>query len=105
MPTSPVDFAAAWAASIQQRPGIRLDPAEDRAFWQSNAAHYDERVGASSTVDQTLALIRGLLRPDDTLLDVGAGTGRFALPLASSVKQVTTLDQSAVMLDEGQSDN
>jgi ubiquinone/menaquinone biosynthesis C-methylase UbiE len=41
---------------------------------------------------QQLALIRGLLRPDDTLLDVGAGTGRFALPLASSVKQVTALD-------------
>jgi SAM-dependent methyltransferase len=38
------------------------------------------------------------LHPDDTLLDVGAGSGRFALPLARSVKQVTALDLSPDML-------
>ncbi|MEM9777676.1 MAG: class I SAM-dependent methyltransferase, partial [Chloroflexota bacterium] len=33
------------------------------------------------------------------LLDVGAGTGRFALPLANSVKEVTALDHAAPMLE------
>jgi SAM-dependent methyltransferase len=99
MTATPVDFIAAWAASIRQRPNLRLDPAEDRAFWQQYAGQYDTRVGADSTAAQSLALIAALLRPEDTLLDVGAGTGRFALPLAAQVRSVTALDQSAAMLD------
>jgi SAM-dependent methyltransferase len=39
-----------------------------------------------------------LLHPDDDLLDIGAGTGRFALPLAHYVRRVTALDHSPAML-------
>ncbi|NJO81826.1 MAG: methyltransferase domain-containing protein [Blastochloris sp.] len=99
MPSTPVDFIDAWAASIRQRPNLRRDPAEDRHFWQQYAAQYDTRAGADATATQSLALIGSLLRPDDTLLDVGAGTGRFAVPLAHQVRSVTALDQSAAMLD------
>jgi len=95
----PIDFIAAWEASLRQRPNPRLDPAEDRAFWQQHAAQYDARAGRDATATQSLALIERLLRPDDTLLDVGAGTGRFAIPLARQVRRVTALDQSAAMLD------
>jgi len=95
----PIDFIAAWEASLRQRPNPRLDPAEDRAFWQQHAAQYDARAGRDATATQSLALIERLLRPDDTLLDVGAGTGRFAIPLARQVRSVTALDQSAAMLD------
>ncbi|MCX7791289.1 MAG: class I SAM-dependent methyltransferase [Chloroflexaceae bacterium] len=99
MSTSPIDFVAAWAAAMRRRPSKRLDPAEDRAFWQQYAAEYDVRAGSAGAVPRCLALVAGLLGPDDTLLDVGAGTGRFTLPLARHVRSVTALDQSAAMLD------
>ncbi|MDW8215616.1 MAG: class I SAM-dependent methyltransferase [Roseiflexaceae bacterium] len=92
------DFAAVWAAGMQRRPDARLDPAVDRAFWQQYAECYDERAGDASAIAQTLALIRDLVHPNDTLLDIGAGTGRFTLPLAQRVRHVTALDQSAAML-------
>ncbi len=99
MPSTTVDFIDAWEASIRQRPNLRRDPAEDRAYWQQHATQYDARAGTDSTAAQSLALIGNLLCPNDTLLDVGAGTGRFALPLARQICSVTALDQSAAMLD------
>lgn len=98
MPDELFDFAAAWAAGMQQRPDPRRDPAADRAFWQQYAERYDERAGDMSSIAQTLALISDLVHPTDTLLDIGAGTGRFTLPLAERVRHVTALDQSAAML-------
>lgn len=46
-----------------------------------------------------MAELQAIIRPNDTLLDVGAGTGRFALPLAQYVKSVTALDHSRAMLN------
>ncbi len=37
-------------------------------------------------------------RPDETWLDVGAGAGRFALPIARRVRDVVAIDASARML-------
>lgn len=98
MPASTLDFIAAWTAYQQQRPSTRLNPAADREFWEQHAARYDERASGPGGAAHTLALLQTLLQPDDTLLDVGAGTGRFALPLAHHVRQITALDQSAAML-------
>ena len=38
------------------------------------------------------------LKPEYTVLDVGAGTGRLAIPIARHVKSVTAIDQSEGML-------
>ena len=38
------------------------------------------------------------LKSDYTVLDIGAGTGRLAIPLAKRVKTVTAIDQSKGML-------
>ncbi|HSH60656.1 MAG TPA: methyltransferase domain-containing protein, partial [Acidimicrobiales bacterium] len=47
---------------------------------------------------QTLDALLALVRPEDTLLDVGTGTGRFAVPLAHVVRHVTALDHAPAML-------
>jgi len=39
------------------------------------------------------------LKPEYTVLDVGAGTGRLAIPIAKHVKSVTAIDQSKGMLE------
>jgi FkbM family methyltransferase len=48
--------------------------------------------------EPTLAALRALVRPDDTVLDIGAGGGRYALPLALAVREVIAIDPSEGML-------
>lgn len=49
--------------------------------------------------DAVLDVLLGLARPDDRWLDIGAGAGRFALPLALRVREVVAIDPSPSMLD------
>lgn len=49
--------------------------------------------------DPVLDVLRGLVQPGETLLDIGAGGGRYALPLALVAREVVALDPSHSMLD------
>ncbi|MBI2776327.1 MAG: NTP transferase domain-containing protein [Chloroflexi bacterium] len=49
--------------------------------------------------DPVLAALLDLARPGDTWLDVGAGAGRYALPIARRVRAVMAVDPSNSMLD------
>lgn len=51
------------------------------------------------TDDAVLDALIALARPGDTWLDIGAGAGRYALPLARSVREVIALDPSRSMLE------
>ncbi len=48
--------------------------------------------------DPQLDILLALARPDETWLDIGAGAGRFALPLARRVRRVIAVDPSEGML-------
>jgi len=48
--------------------------------------------------EPTLEALRALVRPEDTVLDIGAGGGRYALPLALETRRVTAIDPSDGML-------
>ncbi len=48
--------------------------------------------------DAQLDALLALARPDETWLDIGAGAGRFALPLARNVRRVVAVDPSVGML-------
>jgi CTP:molybdopterin cytidylyltransferase MocA len=48
--------------------------------------------------DPVLDVLLELARPDETWLDIGAGAGRYALPLARRVRDVIAVDQSVSML-------
>jgi molybdenum cofactor cytidylyltransferase len=61
------------------------------------------REDPTRTDDPTLNHLLDLLRPGETWLDVGAGAGRFALPIARALDEsggsVVALDPSTSMLD------
>jgi CTP:molybdopterin cytidylyltransferase MocA/SAM-dependent methyltransferase len=50
------------------------------------------------TDDPQLDELLGIARPEETWLDIGAGAGRFALPLALHVREVIAVDPSDGML-------
>lgn len=56
------------------------------------------RADPRRTGEPVLDVLRGLARPDDTWLDIGAGAGRYALPLALTVREVIAVDPSKSML-------
>jgi SAM-dependent methyltransferase len=49
--------------------------------------------------EPSLEALRSLVRPTDTVLDIGAGGGRLALPLALETRQVIAIDPSEGMLN------
>ncbi len=49
--------------------------------------------------EPALETLRALVRPTDTVLDIGAGGGRYALALALEVGEVIAVDPSAGMLN------
>jgi len=80
----------------------RLAPsrgAMDSAFWDRRADRYDAAMKCTRIEgDPLLRRLRRLTDASTTVLDVGAGTGRFALALAPGVRHVTAVDLSEGML-------
>jgi molybdenum cofactor cytidylyltransferase len=94
------DLAEAWAERVRanraQVDRFREVP-DGRDFYRPTSSLF--RADPSRTGDAVLAALLALARPDDTWLDIGAGAGRYALPLARRVREVIALDPSAAMLD------
>ncbi|MDQ6750062.1 MAG: class I SAM-dependent methyltransferase [Actinomycetota bacterium] len=68
-------------------------------FWDRRADRYAATARLKDTKDDPfLRRLRRVAGPSSTVVDVGAGTGRFALPLATDVKHVTAIDPSEGML-------
>lgn len=78
-----------------------VDPDVPHDPW---AAHYETVMSLSfgglyrQMTSQTLAEIDRLVPRDATILDLGAGSGRMALPLAQSGRRVIAVDRSTSML-------
>lgn len=81
----------------------RLQPgrgAIGAAFWDSRAKRFAARMPASTaTADPFYKRLRRATGRRSTVLDVGAGPGRFTLALAPHVTAVTAVDPSKGMLD------
>jgi SAM-dependent methyltransferase len=96
--------AARWRRLVTARLGEmeRLSPGLGSVsgdFWDHRAERYAASVSFADTEgDPFLGRLRRVAGPASTAIDVGAGTGRFALPLAAGVGYVTAVDPSAAML-------
>jgi SAM-dependent methyltransferase len=113
---APIDYAARWRALVagrdEQRGAGYRDGDAERDPWRSRAdrfAAYSDRLPEG---DLLFDRLRDIVRPDDTILDVGAGAGRYTLPLARLARRVIAVEPSPAMLrhleariDAGGADN
>jgi SAM-dependent methyltransferase len=88
----------AWArrvsANREQAERVR-EGAAPRDFYAAIAS--DFRADPRRTDEPALEVLRSLARPDETWLDIGAGGGRYALPLARHARSVIAVEPSEGM--------
>lgn len=97
---SAAEALTAWAHRVRaerdqtDRAREVADPADFYAP-TSHRFRFDPEAG----LDPVGEVLVDLARPDDTWLDVGAGGGRYALPIARRTRGVIAVDPSPSMLD------
>ncbi|GAC1700957.1 MAG: hypothetical protein NVS9B6_15260 [Candidatus Limnocylindrales bacterium] len=94
------DAAALWGEQVRARLGqtaeLRRAAGLDRDLWAPRRAkRYGETVGRATRADPFLARLLGA--PARRHLDIGAGTGRYAVPLARAGRDVIAMEPSAGM--------
>ncbi len=91
-----IDWNELWKATYTSH-GQRHKNSDPGKVWDKKAAYYDlESAGAGQGAPEDLNLAE--IRQGETVLDVGAGTGRLAVPIAVIAGHVTALDPSEKML-------
>ena len=92
------ELEASWAARVranrEQAERVREGPAPDD-FYAPVSSMF--RADPQRTDDPVLDAVLAFARPGERWLDVGAGAGRFALPLALVVDEVIALEPSPAM--------
>ena len=68
-------------------------------FWDRRARGYHRSTKDTAAHDPFFLKVRDVVTPQTTVLDVGAGTGRFTLALAPRVKHITAIEPNSPMLD------
>jgi SAM-dependent methyltransferase len=101
---TPADLAVvAWGAQVRaNREQVdRIREVGDGDFYATTTGLFQADPRRPDAEDATLAALRGLVGPGETWLDIGAGAGRYAMPLALAVGpagQVIAVETSAAML-------
>lgn len=113
MPSDPLlppvdDLLRAWAARV------RANREQVEQFREASAADFYAPIAGFFRADPrrrdepTLEALRGLVGPADTVIDIGAGGGRYALPLALCAREVIAVEPSDGMrrvLHEGMAEH
>jgi hypothetical protein len=89
-----IDWEERWRGMVEARAaaaGARGDP----GYWDRRAKTFARSTAARA--DEFLAVVEPFLAPTKTLIDVGAGAGRHAVPLASRLEWVTAVEPSEGM--------
>src|SRR5512133_3709761 len=96
------DWAALWRELVLgsggngSREGARVDSEE---VWKRKSRSLDAHAKRKATgPDPIRDFVLSRVDSDTTVLDIGAGTGKWAVPLAPRVRHVTALDPSPSML-------
>jgi 2-polyprenyl-3-methyl-5-hydroxy-6-metoxy-1,4-benzoquinol methylase len=94
------DAISSWSTQVieehAQADRVRSDdPNADN--WKKLAHRFAPAERKQALQDESLIAVLKYIRPADTVLDVGAGAGRLAVPVAESCKHVTAVEPSEAM--------
>jgi 2-polyprenyl-3-methyl-5-hydroxy-6-metoxy-1,4-benzoquinol methylase len=78
-----------------QAEAVRSTAGRPADFWQSLAHRFRPRPDAGA--EPVAAALAAFIRPDDRVVDVGAGGGRLAIPLAARCREVIAVEPSPAM--------
>jgi hypothetical protein len=99
--SSAAELTQAWAARVagnrEQAERLR-EEAENGDHYRPLAAAF--RADPRRSGDSALEALFSIASPEDTWADIGAGAGRFSLPLALHLKQVIAIEPSPAMRAE-----
>jgi SAM-dependent methyltransferase len=86
----------AWRALVEAD-GEQVRRISERDLAGDYYAPMTERFRPGARPSQELPILESLLQPGDAWLDIGAGGGRLAIPLAGRVRRVVAVEPSAAM--------
>jgi SAM-dependent methyltransferase len=94
--TGGVDWPAYWRTMVEAREAARhAAPPAGGSRWDGRAERFAFLTRLLDAADPFVTTLKSVLRADDTVLDIGAGAGRYSLPLAEAVRHVTAVEPSA----------
>jgi SAM-dependent methyltransferase len=89
-----VDWVGQWSRIVTEREGASQGHS-DPHYWDHRAPTFAR--STAGRADQFLEVISPYASPRKTLIDVGAGAGRHAVPLAARLEWVTAVEPSEGM--------
>jgi len=89
-----IDWAVRWRQVVEDRATLAAGHA-DSGYWDRRASSFARSTHQRS--DEFLKVLEPYLSPRKTMIDVGAGTGRHATPLAARLEWVTAVEPSEGM--------
>ena len=90
-----MDWVERWGQLVQARESASSHGHSDPHYWDHRAPTFAR--STSGRADQFMAILEPHLSPRKTLIDVGAGAGRHAVPLAAKLEWVTAVEPSEGM--------
>jgi SAM-dependent methyltransferase len=94
MPMDEVDWIKRWGQLVEAREKLAAGHS-DAGYWDRRARSFAR--STQSRADEFLRVLEPYLSPRKTLIDVGAGAGRHAVPLAERLEWVTAVEPSEGM--------
>lgn len=106
-PTFSIDWLAHWESAVRQKGACRCkeqsSSANDDDEWRTRAADYARNAPLRDEGRRvTRAILESVCRalPNATVLDIGAGSGVWTVPLANWASQITAMEPSPAMRAE-----
>ncbi len=96
----PIDWLDLWRELVETRTWHGHDEKSKTDHWRARAQEFDANVKQRwARADSSRTWVLDLLaaHPGATVLDIGAGTGKWAILLARHARQVTALEPSPAM--------
>lgn len=87
-------YEDAWHSFVTDDRNRWADPDADTDFWADHAESYEERFVGEP---EGLSVLESVLKPTDSVLEIGPGTGRYTREIATRAEIVTAVDDAPAM--------